>query len=94
MLFRKPLKATQDNIDEGFLQIQAVSDNNQIPVSDATIEIANTGEPNTPFEQIKTDADGITERISLNAPPLEYSMEPTDNQPYSEYNLKISAPGY
>lgn len=94
MLFRKPLKATQDNIDEGFLQIQAVSDNNQIPVSDATIEIANTGDPNTPLEQIKTDADGITERISLNAPPLEYSMEPTDNQPYSEYNLKISAPGY
>lgn len=94
MLFRKPLKATQDNIDEGFLQIQAVSDNNQMPVSDATIEIANTGEPNTPLEQIKTDADGITERISLNAPPLEYSMEPTDNQPYSEYNIKISAPGY
>ncbi len=94
MLFQKPLKATQDNIDEGFLQIQAVSDNNQIPISDATIEIANTGDPNTPLEQIKTDADGIAERISLNAPPLEYSMEPTDNQPYSEYNLKISAPGY
>ena len=94
MLFRKPLKAAQDNIDEGFLQIQAVSDNNQIPIADATIEIANTGDPNTPLEQITTDADGITERISLNAPPLEFSMEPTDNQPYSEYNLKISAPGY
>ena len=91
MLFRKPLKAAQDNIDEGFLQIQAVSDNNQIPIADATIEIANTGDPNTPLEQITTDADGITERISLNAPPLEFS---TDNQPYSEYNLKISAPGY
>ena len=94
MLFRKPLKATQDNIDEGFLQIQAISDNNQIPVADATIEIANTGEPNKPLEQITTDADGITERISLDAPPVEFSMEPTDNQPYSEYNLKISAPGY
>ena len=94
MLFRKPLKATQDNIDEGFLQIQAVSDNNQIPVADATIEIANTGEPNKPLEQITTDEDGITERISLDAPPVEFSMEPTDNQPYSEYNLKISAPGY
>ena len=94
MLFRKPLKAAQDNVDEGFLQIQAVSDNNQIPIADATIEIANTGDPNTPLEQITTDADGITERISLNAPPLEFSMEPTDNQPYSEYNLKISAPGY
>lgn len=94
MLFRKPLKAAQDNIDEGFLQIQAISDNNQIPIADATIEIANTGDPNTPLEQITTDADGITERISLNAPPLEFSMEPTDNQPYSEYNLRIAAPGY
>ncbi len=94
MKFRKSLKATQDNIDKGYLQIQAVSDNNQIPVANATIEIANTGEPNKPFEKIETNPDGMTEQIALNAPPLEYSMEPTDNQPYSEYNLKISASGY
>ena len=31
---------------------------------------------------------------SCPAPPLEYSMEPGMNQPYSEYTLQISAPGF
>ena len=64
------------------------------PLSSATIEIANTGEPNRILESITTDQNGQTEYIELSAPPREYSMEPTDNQPYSEYNVKISAPGY
>lgn len=90
----KTLRATQDNIDTGFLQINALSGLNQIPVENATIQIADTGNPNQPFETLETDANGQTPNISLNAPPLEYSMEPSDNQPYSEYNLKISAEGY
>lgn len=64
------------------------------PLSSATIEIANTGEPNRILESITTDQNGQTGYIELSAPPREYSMEPTDNQPYSEYNVKISAPGY
>lgn len=88
------LRATQDNIDKGYLQINALSGENQIPVRNATIQIANTGSPNQPFETVETDLNGQTESITLDAPPLEYSMEPTDNQPYSEYNLKISAEGY
>lgn len=41
-----------------------------------------------------TDSSGQTETVELEAPPVEYSMEPTDEQPYSEYNLRINAPGY
>ena len=88
------LKATQENIDQGLLQINAISDTNQIPIQNARIEIANTGNPNEPLEVIETNADGKTPDITLAAPPLEYSLSPSDNQPYSEYNLKISAEGY
>ena len=91
---RKALKATQDNIDTGYLQINAISENNQIPVQNARIEIASTGNPNQTIEQIETNADGKTASVALAAPPLEYSMNPTDNQPYSEYNIKVSAEGY
>ena len=91
---RKALKATQDNIDTGYLQINAISENNQIPVQNARIEIASTGNPNQTIEQIETNADGKTASVALSAPPLEYSMNPTDNQPYSEYNIKVSAEGY
>ena len=30
----------------------------------------------------------------LDAPPLEYSMEPSENQPFSQYTIKVHAPGY
>ena len=64
------------------------------PLSSATIEIADTGEPNLILETAATNPNGQTGNIELSAPPREYSMEPSDNQPYSEYNVKISAPGY
>ncbi len=66
----------------------------QYPIENAEIEIANTGNPDIPIEVIQTDANGLTERVALSAPPLEFSMTPTDNQPYSEYNIKIRAATY
>lgn len=90
----KPLHATQDNVDKGYLEINAVSEDNARPIRDAKITIASTGTPNQPIEEISTDSSGKSERLTLDAPPLEYSMAPSDNQPYSEYNLKISAEGY
>lgn len=94
MKLKKYLKATQENIDTGYLQINVVSENNQIPVKNTKIELASTGNPNETIEELETDADGRTSSIGLAAPPLEFSMEPTDNQPYSEYNIKVTAEGY
>lgn len=83
-----------NNIDTGMLRINVTGENGVIPIENANIEIANMGTPNTVLETINTDTNGNTETIDLAAPPVEYSMEPTDNQPYSEYNIRISAPGY
>ena len=84
----------QYSSDTGNLNVIVTGTDSYSPLSSATIEIANTGEPNRILESITTDQNGQTGNIELSAPPREYSMEPTDNQPYSEYNLKISAPGY
>ena len=81
-------------IDKGQLQISAVSAEGNVPIDDATIEISPTGEPEKVIEQLTTDSSGNSETIDLDAPPVEYSLSPGDNQPYSEYNLKITAPGY
>lgn len=94
MRLRKYLRAAQENIDKGYLQINAISEDNQIPVRNARIEIASSGNPNQTIEQLETDSNGKTSNIELAAPPLEFSLAPSDNQPYSEYNLKISAEGY
>ncbi len=84
----------QYSSDTGNLNVIVTGADSYSPLSSATIEIANTGEPNRILESVNTDRNGQTGNIELSAPPREYSMEPTDNQPYSEYNVKISAPGY
>lgn len=84
----------QYSSDTGNLNVIVTGTDSYSPLSSATIEIANTGEPNRILESVNTDRNGQTGNIELSAPPREYSMEPTDNQSYSEYNVKISAPGY
>ncbi len=83
-----------NNIDTGKLRINVTGPEGIVPIDNASIQIANTGTPNTVLETINTDTNGNTETIDLAAPPVEYSLEPTDNQPYSEYNIRITAPGY
>lgn len=84
----------RNNIDTGKLKVSVTTEQGYTPIPGVRIEIANMGNPNQTLEVLETDASGISETVDLDAPPLEYSMEPSDNQPYSEYNLKISAEGY
>ena len=88
------LHATQESGDTGFLQINVISGENRRPVQNARIEIAGTGNPDQTIEQTETNSDGKSPNLELLAPPLEYSQSPSDNQPYSEYNLKVSAENY
>ncbi len=80
--------------DRGNLRVNVVDGVTGRPISDANVAISYSGEPDSSLEQIRTDADGQTELVELAAPPLEYSMEPSVNQPYSEYTIQVSAPGY
>lgn len=80
--------------DIGTLQVSLVSNRGKRPITDAAVEISSAGEPDKILEVLKTDLSGQTEVIELETPPLEYSMEPGLNQPYSEYNLKVTAPGF
>ncbi|MBQ2287724.1 MAG: peptidoglycan-binding protein [Lachnospiraceae bacterium] len=81
-------------MDQGQLRISAVSSQGNVPINDATIQISYTGEPDRVIETLQTDANGNSQTIDLDAPPVEYSLEPGDNQPYSEYDIRINAPGY
>ena len=83
------------NIDRGFLQINVISQPTSFPISNANISISYTGVPEQTIEQVQTNSSGQTEILELAAPPLEYSLNPNnETQPYSEYTLEISAPGY
>lgn len=92
---KKTVSATAtDNVIQGFLQVNVVNIVNNFPIQDARVTISYTGNPDNTVEEVVTNSSGQTEQVSLDAPPLEYSLSPGINQPYSEYNLTVSAPGY
>lgn len=86
--------AQTDREYTGKLQINVTSTLGLIPVQDATVTISYTGIPDVTIERLTTDSSGQTEEIELPAPPLEYSLTPVEQQPYSEYNIQVEAPGY
>lgn len=81
-------------VDHGQLKIQVTSRLGAVPISNATIEISYTGDPDSVLETVTTDENGQTPAVDLPAPPVEYSMSPGENQPYSEYNLKVISSDY
>lgn len=78
----------------GGLQVNIVTAAGNRPIQNATVTISYTGEPQSIIERLRTNNSGQTEVIELSAPPIEYSMEPGIEQPYSEYNLLVEAEGY
>ena len=80
--------------DRGELQVTAVTDRN-LPIRDARVSISFTGDPDEVLETTQTDSDGRTELLTLSTPPVEYSLESSNEiQPYAEYTIRITAPGY
>lgn len=80
--------------DTGQLKIQVVSRVNNRPIYNARISITYTGGPGTVLKTLMTDESGNTEEITLDTPPLQYSLEPSENQPYSEYSFQVDAEGF
>ncbi len=94
------LTPTQDIPDNsssaaGTIKISVVSSIGLIPVENATVTISYTGDPMEPLNVLTTDISGQTPVIQLPAPPRDLSLQPeNDQQPYSEYNIEVTAQGY
>lgn len=83
-----------DQSDTGRLQINVQSTVRNVPIKDARIRISYTGNPTQILEEVTTDDSGQSPSVDLPAPPLDYSLAPSEIQPYSEYTLNVTAPGY
>ncbi len=84
----------QEAVDKGELQIRVRDKSTGNPIPDARISISATGGTGTIIEEVTSDESGNSETLDLPTPPLEYSMQPSANQPYSEYTVTVSEPGY
>lgn len=78
----------------GRLQIRVSGTPGFLPIENAHVFLSLTSIPDNTFEEVQTDASGITEFIPLPAPFPENSQTITFSQPYSLYNARIEAEGY
>lgn len=79
----------------GQLEVNVTSILGSRPLANATISITTENDPATVIEKVTTNTVGqIDDPIPLPSPPLDYSMEPSAVQPYSDYNLTVHTPGF
>lgn len=78
----------------GTLQVNVTSSLGFLPIKGATVTITETDHPEVLTEQLTTDESGQTQQLTLPAPNPEYSMEPSEPRPYTDYTLEVSAPGF
>ena len=90
----KNRRMQQENVDRGRYQVSVVDQLSNRPVENARVKISYTGDPDSVIEELVTNSSGRTPVIELKTPPLEYSMEPMEQQPYAEYTVQIDAEGF
>ncbi len=80
----------------GYMTVRAYTAGGALPVEGATVRIRGAEEGNRDIVySLLTDRDGVTERVSLPAPPRELSEypDPTD-VPFAIYDIEIIKEGY
>lgn len=83
------------NTDSGTLRVSVISSVGMIPIENAAVAITYTRDPETVLDTLTTDNSGRTPVITLPTPPLTLSLSPgAELQPYSEYNITVTAEGY
>ena len=68
--------AQTEAVDKGSLKVEVLANRTRRPIEGAKITISYSGKPDSTVEEVSADDSGMSEKLTLDAPPLEYSMEP------------------
>ena len=90
----RTMEPPPDIIDKGKMRINVYDRQQGIPLANARVSISYTGNPETVINEVMTDSEGAVNLEELLTPPIEYSMEPGEKQPFSEYTIDVTANGY
>lgn len=90
---RKRYRSMQ-TIDNGRLGVNVYVNQIGLPAENATVNVTPSDNPASTLEQLTTNSSGRTDEITLPAPPLEFSMQPEQDQPYRAYDVAVTLDGY
>lgn len=92
--FYNTVQSQQDHPEQGELKVSVFTADGTRPVENARVKISYTGESGQTIEKVRTDSSGQTPVLAVKTPPLEYSMKPSEQQPYAEYTVQVEAEGF
>lgn len=85
-------------MQDGFLTVSVIDSSTNRPIQDATVNIYGLDEEynNTGivYSNLQTNESGQVRTLTLEAPDIIYSLEPSDVKPYSEYIVEVVSEGY
>lgn len=81
------------NSDYGRLSVNVYANNIGLPIENAKVTITDRDSQKV-IEELTTDSSGQTPIVELPAPPVDYSLEYSNNKPYSEYNILVESNGF
>ncbi len=76
----------------GNLKIEVYSGENALPLPETAIEIQDKS--GNVVEVVGTDINGQTMDIPLTTPEESLSMQPSEQKPYAEYDIKVKNPDF
>lgn len=86
--------AQMDTQALGGLEVNVTSVTTGQPIEGVVVDISTADEPDKVLEEVTTNSSGQTPEVDLPTPPRSYSQEPSAEQPYADYVVKIKNPGY
>lgn len=85
----------QESREVGYLVVRVSTALGAIPLENATVNIrGNTEESSGAVYSMQSDRDGLTEKVSLPAPPRTLSEHPGEEVPFSSWNIDVFKEGY
>jgi len=79
---------------KGRLQIDAFAIDIGRPMDNAIVRVMPRGGRYHIIEEMVTNSSGQTYVIDLPAPPVDFSMQYSEQKPYSEYDVSVTMDGY
>ena len=85
-------------MQDGYLSISVINASNNRPIQDALVNVygMNDQQESTGIvlKSLRTDESGQVRNLTLDAPNIEYSLQPSNVKPYSEYIVEVIAQGF
>lgn len=89
-----PLENPELPPETGRLRVDVTSILRSYPINGVTVRVFYSGQTGTPLREETTDEIGRTKEMELPAPNIDYSLTPSVEQPYANYDLLVEVPGF